>query len=110
EGAVVLQQVGECGGCRQIVEGDDLELGVALQECAEGVAADAAESVDGDAGHGGPFVCRIHPPASALRPKVASLTCTASITPLSNVSGDPGSSAGERVPVLRRRGAEDALE
>lgn len=49
--AVEGEQPGERGGLRQVVDGDDLEVAVALQQGAQHIAADAAESVDGDASH-----------------------------------------------------------
>ncbi|MNV68069.1 hypothetical protein D3C71_1608990 [compost metagenome] len=49
--AVVLEQVGIHGAVAQVVDGDDLQvLAVALGiQCAQDVAPDAAESIDGDA-------------------------------------------------------------
>ena len=45
EDRVVLQQVGQCGGGSQIVNGDEFDVGIA--DCrAEDVAADAAKAVD----------------------------------------------------------------
>ncbi|MCY1423008.1 hypothetical protein D9M71_387110 [compost metagenome] len=58
EGAVdtvVLEQVGVHGAVAQVVDGDDLQvLAVALGiQCAQDIAPDSAESIDGDAkGHG----------------------------------------------------------
>jgi hypothetical protein len=49
--AVEGEQPGEGGGLGQVVDGDDLEGAVALQQCAQHIASDAAESVDGDASH-----------------------------------------------------------
>ncbi len=49
--AVEGEQPGESGGLGQIVDGDDLQGTVALQQCAQHIASDAAESVDGDASH-----------------------------------------------------------
>ena len=49
--AVVGEQPGEGGGLGEVVDGDDLEVAVALEQCAQHVASDAAESVDGDASH-----------------------------------------------------------
>jgi hypothetical protein len=52
ERGVVAQQVRERLRLREVVDGDDLEVGVALREGAEHAASDAAEAVDRDAGHG----------------------------------------------------------
>ncbi len=46
EDGVVLEQVGEGGGVGEVVDGDDLELGVALARGAIDVASDPAEAVD----------------------------------------------------------------
>ncbi len=54
-GGVVFEQVGEVVRRNDVADGDDVEGGseVALfDEGAEDKAADAAESVDGDGGHG----------------------------------------------------------
>ena len=49
---VVLEQVRERGGVRQVVDRDDVDVGAGLLRGAEEVAADAAEAVDADAnGH-----------------------------------------------------------
>lgn len=50
-GRVEGEQSREGGRLRQVVHGHDLEVGVALEQCAQHVASDAAESVDGDASH-----------------------------------------------------------
>ena len=49
EDRVVLEQVAERAGVRDVVDGDDLDVGVRLVRRAEDVAADAAEAVDADA-------------------------------------------------------------
>jgi hypothetical protein len=40
----------------EVVDGDDLELTVSFECGAERIASDPSEAVDGDAGHGFPFV------------------------------------------------------
>jgi hypothetical protein len=53
EDRVVLEQLAERLGVRQVVDGDPLDVGVARVGGAEQVAADAAEAVDPDTyGHG----------------------------------------------------------
>ena len=42
---VVFQQVRERCGRREVIDGDELDLGIA-ESCAENIAADAAEAVD----------------------------------------------------------------
>ena len=49
EDRVVLEQVPERAGVRDVVDGDDLDVRVRLVRRAEDVAADAAEAVDADA-------------------------------------------------------------
>jgi hypothetical protein len=39
------------GRCGEVVDGDDLQGAVAFEQCAQHIASDAAESVDGDASH-----------------------------------------------------------
>jgi len=46
-GGVILEQVREGSGIRQVVDGRDPDAGHVVQ-AAKGQAADAAESVDGD--------------------------------------------------------------
>ena len=51
--AVALEQLGEGGDVDDVVDGDDVEVGVALDRGADDGAADPAEAVDGEAsGHG----------------------------------------------------------
>ena len=58
---VVLEQVGQRPGVRDVVHGDDLDVGAGLVRGAEDVAADAAEAVDPDAYWHGlePFVLAV---------------------------------------------------
>src|SRR4029078_12900640 len=46
---VVLEQVGQRAGVRDVVHGDDLDVRAGLLRGAEDIAADAAEAVDPDA-------------------------------------------------------------
>jgi hypothetical protein len=50
-GGVEGEQPGERGGLGEVVDGDDLQVAAALQQGAQHIASDAAESVDGDASH-----------------------------------------------------------
>ena len=54
EDGVVLEQVAQRGGAREVVDGDDLDVRARLVRRAEDVAADAAEAVDADAYSHGP--------------------------------------------------------
>ena len=60
EDRIVLEEVGQRGGVGEVVDGDDLELGVALPSGAVDVAADPAETGDFDLdGHRGSSLCRL---------------------------------------------------
>jgi hypothetical protein len=50
---VVLEQLGEHGGIGDVVDGNDVEIGAALERGAQNAAADAAETVDSDASRHG---------------------------------------------------------
>ena len=62
------EQLGEGLRVGEVVDGDDLEVGVALEQGAKHIASDAAESVDGDASHeGDSFRSGIPSPADGCR-------------------------------------------
>ena len=63
---VVLEQVRERGGVREVVDRDDVDVGAGFLRGAEEVAADAAEAVDADAnGHALPS--SVHAAAQRMR-------------------------------------------
>ena len=90
-GAVEAEQLRERLRVGEVVHGDDLEVGVALEQGAEHVAADAAESVDGDASHAGDSFRSQWYPTSIRDPAhvsgVAGATVCARITPRQRRTG-----------------------
>ncbi len=76
ERAVEAEQVGERVDGGEVVDRDHLQLAAALHQGAQAVAADAAEPVDGDAGHGGlPLRFRAVPGCSGVVVPGRSVVC-----------------------------------
>ncbi len=108
ECGVVREQVRERVGGGQVVDGDDLEVVAApCEQGAERVAADAAESVDGDASHV-EFLSFRAPCSRAGRH--GSSGGNASVRKDLATTAATARSVLERPPVLARRRAEDPLE